>query len=151
ADAHAGIQRHGQDSHVAELERRVADPSRVEHARGAVDDDAQPAEAAAAFEAREQIRGKLQRFDRHAEHELAGMERERLLRANLDLAHDLVDVDALAKIDICEAAVLEHAKLRTEPEVHRAAAKLRLEVDGRRDADLSFVDVLPDVAVGENQ
>src|SRR5262249_40998955 len=144
ADAHAGIERHGQNTDVAELERRVADPARIEHARRAVHDDPEAAEAAAAFEAGEEIPRQLQRLDRHAEHELPGMQREGLIGSDLDLAHDLVDVDAFAEVDVREAAMLEHAELRAEPEVDGAAAELRLEVDGRRDANLARVDVLAD-------
>ena len=123
-DPHAGVQRDREDADVAELERRVANPAGIEHAGGAVDDDAEAAEAAAAFEAGEQIGRELERLDRHSEHQLARMERKGFVRPDLDLAHDLVHVDALPQIDEREAAVLEDAELRAETEVHRAASEL---------------------------
>ena len=116
-----------------------------------MDDDAEAAEAAAAFEPREQIRGELERLDRHAQHQLPRMQRERLVGANLDLAHDLVDVHALAQVDVSEAAVFEHAEPGAQPEIDGTAAKLRLEIDRRRDADLAGREVQTDVTIGEDQ
>src|SRR6185436_199960 len=136
---------------VAEFERGVADPAGVEHAGGAMDDDAEAAEAAAAFEAGEQIGRELERLDRHAEHELARMEGKGFVRPDLHLAHDLVHVHALPQVDEGEAAVLEDAELGAEAEVHRAASKLGREIEGRRNADLSRFEMLFDVAIGQDQ
>src|SRR5262249_12409374 len=135
---------------VAEFERGIANPSRIEHASGAVDDDAESSEAAAPFESREQVGSELERFDRHAQDELPGMQRERLVGADLDFAHDLIDVHAFAQVDVGEAAVLEHTKLGAEPEIDRAAAELRVQIDHRRDAYFAVFEVRSDVAIGKN-
>jgi hypothetical protein len=116
-----------------------------------VDDDPEAAQAAAAFEPGEQVRRELEGFDRHPEHELARVERERFLGADLHFPHDFVDVHAFPEVDVREAAVLEDPESGAEPEVDGAAAQLRVEIDGGRDADLARGQVQSDVTVGENQ
>src|SRR6478735_9781122 len=54
-DLHPGIERDRQVGHVAELEREVTVPARVDEARGRVDEQAEPAEARLPFEPRDEV------------------------------------------------------------------------------------------------
>ena len=79
-DLHAGIDRDREVRDVRELERHVAVPARVDEAGRRVDEQAEAAERALPLEPRDEVVGQPDPLERRAEHELAGVEDERVRR-----------------------------------------------------------------------
>jgi len=149
ADAHPGIQRDGHQPEIAELECCLAHPPGVEQTRGAVDDDADPAEARAAFQAPEDVVIQLQRFLGDGEREFARLKNERFAWRDDDGTHQILNRGAILEIDEGVAAVFEDAELAAQAEIDGAASELLGRQRGR-DFDFSFLDVAPDVDIGED-
>ena len=114
-----------------------------------MDDDADAAEARPAFQASEDVVIELQDFLRDGECEFARLKNERLALRDGDGAHEVLNGARFLEIDIGVLAVFEDAELVAEPEVDRAASPL---FRGERGMDFNFpfVDVAPDVDVGED-
>src|SRR5579884_2080047 len=73
-DLHARVDRDREVGDVRQLEGQVPVPACVDESCGAVDEEAETAEARLALEARDEVVGQRDAFERRAEHELAGME-----------------------------------------------------------------------------
>ena len=79
ADPHPEVERDRQVGDVRQLERQVALPARIDVAGGRVDEQPEPAQRALALEPGDEVVRQLDPFERLAEHELAGVEDERLV------------------------------------------------------------------------
>ena len=107
-DLHARVDRDGQVRHVGELERQVAVPARVHVAGRRVDQQAEPAEARLALQARDEVVGDRDALQRGPQHELPGMQDERLVGLRLD---ELGEVLLLLHVDERVPVVAEHPEL----------------------------------------
>ena len=79
------------------------------------------------------------------------MQRERLVGADLDFPHDFVDVDALAKMMYAKRLCSKTRNFVPSLKSTEQLPSCVFRIDGRRDSDFARVEVLADVAVGENQ
>jgi len=143
---HAVVERDRQARDVRELERQVALPARVHVARGRMDQEPQPPQAALAFEARHQVVRQLHPFQCLAQHELARVEDERLVvRDRQELGQAGL---RLADVDVGVPVVAEDAEAPIKVEVDGA----RLEVDRivRLDPHAPRLQLRPDVPVGQD-
>ena len=84
ADLHPGVDRDRQVGDVRQLERDVPVPAGVDEPCRRVDQQAEPSERALPLESCHEVVGQLHALERRAEHELAGMEDERLAVPDLD-------------------------------------------------------------------
>ena len=106
----------------------------------------EPAQRALPFQPRDEIVRELDPFERLAEHELAGMEDERLVVGDAD---DLGQVRLRrARVDVGVAVVAEDPELAVEVEVDRRRLEAGRVV--RVDADPARLEGRADVAIGED-
>src|SRR5207249_2925785 len=108
SDSHSGVQRDRDGVHVRELERDVPVPGGVDEARGAMDEQAEPAQTAFAFDTRDDVVGEADTFAGRAQDELAGMKDERFGLGDLDELGDVVK--RTREIDVRGAARPEDAE-----------------------------------------
>lgn len=149
ADAHAGVEGDGDAAEVGEFEGCLAGPTGIEETGGAVDDDADAAEAGAAFEAAENVVGQVEGLHGYSEDEVAGLENKGLGFLDNDGAHHSLDGELVARVDEGKAAVFKDAELVTEPEINGTAPKVVLR-KRRIYIDLAFGDVTPDIDIGKD-
>jgi hypothetical protein len=111
-----------------------------------VDEQPEAAQGRLPFEPGDEVVRQLDPFERLAEHELAGVQDERLVVVDLQ---ELGQVRLRrADVDVRVAVVAEDPERPVEMEVDGA----RLEIRGvvRPDADLARFERRPDVAVGQD-
>ncbi len=145
-DAHAGVQQDRQRRDVGELERHVAVEAGVDEPCGRVHDEAEPCERALALEPRDDVIGQGDALERRAEHELTGVEDERLV---IGLVDDVREVRLdLVRVDGEMAVVREHPEGRPEP--HVEARRLDRILIERIDADTALREGGADGAVGQD-
>lgn len=77
ADAHAGVKRHGHAVDVCDFEGDGAFKSGIDVSGGGVNDDAEAAQGAAAFDTRYQIVREFDLFQRHAQYKFMRLNDER--------------------------------------------------------------------------
>ncbi len=120
--------------------------ARVDEARRRVDQEAEPAQGALSLEPRDEVVGQRHALERRAEHELAGVEDERLVVGDLDELRQLLLLDL--DVDVRIAGVPEHAEEAVDADVEARRLHERRVV--RLDADPARLDEAPDGAVGEH-
>src|SRR4051794_9289716 len=146
ADAHPGVQGDREVGDVRELERERALPARIDVARGRVDQQPQAPERRAAFEPGHDVVGELHPLQRPAEHELAGVEDERLLVGDRE---QLCQVGLrLPGVDEGIAVVAEDAERAIKVEVDRGRLEVRRVI--RVDLHAPRLELRPDVAIRED-
>ena len=111
-----------------------------------MDEEPEPPERALAFEPGDEVVGQSDALEGGAEHELAGMEDERLVAGDLDQLGELRLL--LARVDHRGAVVAEDAEAVAEVQVD--ARRLDRIGQVRLDDDPAGVDLGPDVAVGQD-
>src|SRR5438552_10045478 len=146
ADLHPVVQGDGQVRHVRELEGKVPLPARVDVARGGVDQEAKPPQARLALEPGHEVVGERYELEGRTEHELAGMQDERIVTTDLDQLGQLRLIGS--HVDVRVAAVAEDPEAAIEVQIH--ARRLDRLGDERVDHDPPRIDLGPDVPVGED-
>ena len=121
-----GIEAH--DVAALLLAHDVADRAWLQHAvvedhdglargKARVDEEAEPAKTALSLEPRHEIVGQRDALERGAEHELAGVEDERAVVADLDQLGEILLV--LLRVDVGRGVVAEHAEVAVDVQVDR--------------------------------
>ena len=103
-------------------------PPGVDEAGGAVDEQAEPAERALPLEPGDEVVGERDPLQRRAEHELARVEDERAVVADLDELGEVLL--RLLRVDERRRVVAEHAEVAVDVQVDRR----RLDATRRRAA-----------------
>ena len=148
ADLHSRVERDRQTGDVGELERDVPVEPGVDEPGGRVDQQSEAAERRLALDTSDQVVGHADAFQGGAEHELAGMQHERLVAVDGDLDefgevdHVLLDVDDAASV------VAEHPEEVRDPHVDRRRLDERLVE--RVDHDPAGGELFTDGAVGQD-
>ena len=124
----------------------MAVPAGVDEAGGRVDQQPEPAERALALEPRDEVVRQRDALERRAEHELAGVQDERLVAVDLDELGQLLLL--LLDVDVRVARVAEDAEEAVD--AHVEARRLHQRRVVRVDADPALVEQSPDRAVGED-
>ncbi len=114
-DLHARPELDRQGRDVRELERDVAGEARVDEARGRVRQQAEATERALALEPGGDVVGQRHDLERRPEHELAGMQHERLVRVGLDQSGQVGLVDR--RVDVRVLVVVEQPEELVQPDV----------------------------------
>ncbi len=142
----SGVDRDRQIRDVRQLERDVAVPARVDEARRRMDEQPEPPQRALALEPRHQVVGQLDPLERRAEHELAGVQDERLAALDLD---ELGQPFLLPlHVDVRIPRVPEDPKEAID--AHIQAGRLHQGRVVWVDRDPALVDQAPDCSVGKN-
>src|SRR5262249_3884263 len=149
ADPHARLQRDRHAAQIAQLERRFAEPARIEQSGRSVHDDSDAPQARAALEATEHVVTQVKRLLGNRQNKIARLQHERLARRDNDFAHDVLQAAAVLEVYVRMAAVLEHAEFVSQTKIDRATAEL-LGRGLRGDLDLTGCDVAFDVYIREN-
>ncbi len=139
------MQRDGQRGHVRQLQRHVPGEPWVDEAGRGVREQPEPTEARLALQPGGQRVAQRHPLVGAAEHELTGMQEERLVGADLD---ETGEVRLLHRgVDDAVLVVVEEPEELVDPDVHAAGLHhRRLE---RVQHDLPGVDGGTDVPVGE--
>ncbi len=141
-----GIQRDGQGRDVGELEGELAVPAGIDETGGRVDEQAEATEAALALEARDEVVGDGDGLEGGAEDELAGVQDEGLVLADLDELGEVFEV--LLHVDEPEGVVAEHPEVTVDAQVDRA--RLDGVVAERLDHDAACGELFSDGSIGED-
>src|SRR5207249_11681529 len=119
---------------------------RIDEPRGAVDEQAQPAERALPLDPRHHVVGKPDPLAGRAENEFVRVKDEWLLRRDLNELGEVVEWPR--EVDEGVTARAEHAKTVVEADVDRRGLDaLRVE---RIDPDAAGIDRRADVTIGED-
>ena len=111
-----------------------------------MDEEPQPTEGAASLEARDEIVGQLDPFQRLAQHELARVQDERVVAVD---RHQVRQVGlGCAHVDVRVAVVAEHAEVGIQVQVDRRRLKARRIV--RVDAHAARLKLGADIAVRQD-
>ena len=106
----------------------------------------EPAEARLPFESRDEVVGERDALERGPEHELAGVEDERLVVVDLDELGEILLVRL--HVDVRVAGVAEHSEVAVDANVE--ARRLHQLRRVRIDADPALVEKAADGAIGED-
>ena len=128
-----------------ELERDVPREAGVDEPGGRVRQQPEPPERALALEARRDVVGQRDELERRPEHELAGVQDERLVRLRLDQVRQVGLV--LGRVDERVLVVVEQPEEPVEP--HVDARRLDHLAVERLEPDAPGVEFGPDVAVAQ--
>ena len=121
-------------------------PAGVDEAGRRVNEQTETAQRALALQSRDEIVGQPHALERRAEHELAGVEDERLVAVHLDQLGQVL----LSLLDVDEriARVAEDAEVAVDAHVDARRLEERFVVG--LDADAPFGEQAPDRAVGKD-
>lgn len=133
AGLHPRPQLYRQRGDVGQLQCHVAGEAGVDPARGGVGEQSQPAQGASPLEPASHVVGQRDHLVGRREHELPGMQDERLVAVGLDQPGQLRLLDG--GVDVGVAVVLEDAEVAVQP-----------HVDARRLDQPGIVRVEPDPA-----
>ncbi len=121
----------GQCGHIGQFEGHVAGETRVDEAGGGVGQQAEAAEAGLALDAGGEFVSEAHDLEGRGEHELAGMQDERLAVGDLHQRGEVVLLDR--RVDVRVQVVVEDAEPAVQPYVDAGGldqlAVERLEVE----------------------
>ena len=121
-------------------------PSRIDEPGGGVDEQAESSERGLAFDPRNDVVGEADCLKRRAEHELAGVQDERLAVADLDRLHEVRRL--IERVDDLARVVAKYEERIAESDIDtRGLDLLRVE---RLDDEAAVLDLLADAPVGQN-
>src|SRR5579872_1080889 len=150
ADAHAGIERHGDAAQVADLQRNGTVEARVYVAGGAVNDDAEPPDAAAPLQPGDKIVGNGDALQGGGQDELAGVYDESLAFPKVDEGRHLLEGGGVCGVNERLAGEVEGLEIVAQPQVYGGGLYLRLWVGRRVNRDVAALQAQQQVAVGED-
>lgn len=143
ADLHAGPELDGERGEVGQLQGDVPAEPRVDEPGGGVGDEPEPPEGRLALEPGGQIIGQGDDLVRGGEHELPGMQDERLVPLRLHQPRQIGLLDR--GVDVGVPVILEHPEVPVQP--HIDAGRLHHGLVIGIDPYPSGVDLGPDVLV----
>ena len=143
ADFHARPQGDGQVGDVGQLEGDAAVEARVDKARGGVREEAEAAKRGLTFQARGDLVGQREALEGGGQHELAGVEDERVAFGDLYQRGQLVL--AQLRVDVGVLRVVEDAEEPVHAAVHAGGLDERRVI--RIDAQVAIVDGTFNIAV----
>src|SRR5919201_956197 len=126
ADLHPVVDRDREVGDVRELQRHVAVPAGIDEAGGRVDQETEAPQTAFSLQAGDEVVGELDALERRAEHELAGVEDERLLVADLDELRQILL--RLLHVDERVARVVEDAEVAVDADVDARGLEERVVI-----------------------